>query len=773
MRVLQSRVGQALPLVVGVFLFVLIFGFSELILAAQVSELGAADKERIFLETDGHVLFDTVEGDIYAEGNVVIKYQGMIIRANEARYVAKEKKVYLVGDVEYEEDEQLIRGTSLIYDFNTKTRVFDAVKYSFSSEGMKGLAYVTGQRVTGTDELMHIDTGTITTCDLDAPHFHLQAKSIEIYPDEKIIVKHVVYYEGKVPLFYWPYLVIPIRKTGDGETPVFEMPRIGYSEETGWYVKSAYNYYRHPESYGKVHVDWFQKRGWGKGVRHTYMDSALGLGSIFVYHLSGNSDWGESTAIEVEQDLTVGGLELGIAASRTQRQTDSDRLVDQFADIDLAGSTGRSRVNGYLDYENSRSKSGGIAELDLAGQIDYSYQLSDQWRVILGGDLRMVDNPSAKSGAEDSIEKEIGYLAELAHRQSKYEAGVKLERRLHSDVFSSSWPTAVDWLAISSTPEVYWRSRNWRWFNGWLPMRFAASFSQLQEEYRSGSGTEAQKLSLLGGTGTKAVTLTPKTRLTFSGWVQYDAYRNIRTLDFDDGMAWSWEPDTMDRVVLSSRTGLHYRPWSPLTLSLGHNYDWVYGDTPFVFDEIDLREEITGRIQYRQGGFTASLSSGYDIASQEHKDVVGRIGYSPNAKLSAAVQVIYDVKTGTFEDVYTLLRTKPRAGWELQVGSSYSVPDGVWERLDARAAAELPWGLSVQYLISYDGVADQLAYNDIAITKDLHCREITLRYSGVAKEIWLEFSLNAFPRTKLLAGSSDDKLLFEAEGIEELIKLVE
>lgn len=778
MRMLHFRMGQALSLVIGICLFVFVFGLGELALAVEADDgAGTEDrflnKERVFLQADGQVLFDTAEGNVYAEGNVVVKYQDMIIRSDKARYNNKEKKAYMVGDVEYEQGDQLIRGTSLTYDFNKKISVFDDVRFSITNEGMKGLAYVTGEQVTDTGELMHIENGTVTTCDLETPHYHLRSNSIEIYPDEKIVVRNVVYYEGKIPLFYWPYLVIPIRKTGDGETSVFEMPRIGHSEEEGWYVKAAYNYFRNPESYGKVHLDWFQKRGWGKGVRHTYQDDASGLGSILLYHLSGNRDWGESITIEVDQDLTIGGVELSAEVSNTSRQTVSDELVEQSANIDLSGSTPRSQVDGYLDYEKNASDRHGITELDLAAQVDYSYKLSDLWKVNLGGDIRAVDNYSSKSSTDDPVEKHIGYLAELSHQQSKYEAGIKVERKLHSDVFSSSWPTSVDWLAVSSSPEVYWRSRNWRWFDGWLPMRFSASLSESKEEYRNNTGIEAQKLSLLGGTGTKALSLTPKTRVTFSGWAQYDSYSDIATLDLLDGTSFRQNPDALDRVVLSSRTGLHYNPWKPITFSIGYNYDWVDGDTPFVFDEIDPREEVTGRVQYRNGGFTASISSSYDFASQEHGDVVGRVGYSPNEKLDATVQAVYNVESAMVEDVYTLVKTKPKEGWELQLGSSYNVPTSVWERLDARAAAKLPWGLSVQYLISYDGITESLAYNDIAVTKDLHCREITLRYSGVREEIWLEFSLNAFPRTKLLAGTSDDELLFEAQGIEELIKLVE
>ena len=118
----------------------------------------------------------------------------------------------------------------------------------------------------------------------------------------------------------------------------------------------------------------------------------------------------------------------------------------------------------------------------------------------------------------------------------------------------------------------------------------------------------------------------------------------------------------------------------------------------------------------------ASLSTGYDFYAGKYEDVVGQLGYRPSDKLQLDLQANYDVQLGEVTNLYTLAKAAPLTGWQVQFGSGYDLLEERWERLDAATTAQLPWGLTLQHLISYDGATDSLTYNDIALTKDLHCR---------------------------------------------------
>ena len=54
---------------------------------------------------------------------------------------------------------------------------------------------------------MAIDEGYLTTCDLDEPHYRMQARRMDIYVKDKAIVHDMKIYLGKVPVMYLPYYV--------------------------------------------------------------------------------------------------------------------------------------------------------------------------------------------------------------------------------------------------------------------------------------------------------------------------------------------------------------------------------------------------------------------------------------------------------------------------------------------------------------------------------------------------------------------------------------
>lgn len=728
----------------------------------------AAAKEKVSLKADGQVIFNIEDGSVYAEDNVVLLYKDIELRADKARYDGKEKRAYLLGHVLMTQQDQVVQAESLVYDFSTETSELNNVTMQISGEGMKGFAYVTGGKVTSTTEVMHIEDGTVTTCDLVSPHYHLRSKSIEIYLDERIVIRDVVYYEGRVPLFYWPYLVISIVKSRDGTANTFEFPRVGYSESEGWWVKTAYNYLRSPDFYGKLRLDWMQKKGWGKGVDHTYQDDENGYGVLSLYHLA-KDDWGESISSDWKQRLELGdGWTFDSELEYIQRDLLVGSSSDLSAEVDLSRQTRFSGFGAQVDYQQNRYTSG-LVESDLLGQVDYTHSWGQRWKVQLGSDIRWLEE---EQDGHTEVRDYQSYVGKVVYTDPKYEIGVKVERELNPDLLKSTIDSTTDWVSASHKPQVYYKSRNWRWLGGRLPMLFSASYSRYEEEYPDGWSQQGTVYTVLGGIDNKVLRLDPKTQLSYTGIAQYDWYDDVESAAKQSNI---FDPDGTSpyrRLVLSSKASLRYNPIDPVTLTLGYNDDVVMGETPFLLDEIEQKQEITGQVAYRTVPLTASLSTGYDFHTARFQDVVGQVGYHPNERLNISMRANYDVQEETVENVYALLKVKPLTGWDLSVGSSYNVAERHWERMDARTSAKLFWGLSLQHLISYDGATQSLLYNDVAITKDLHCREITLRYSAVNKEVWLEFSLKAFPRTKLLAGKSDDKMLFDAEGIEELIEVV-
>ena len=85
------------------------------------------------------------------------------------------------------------------------------------------------------------------------------------------------YWEGRLCIFRWPYLVIPLK-----EENRFDMPQVGYGAQEGWFIKTTYNYYRNPTFRGFLYLDYFSRLGPGLGVKHLYDFGTLGAGSLSV-----------------------------------------------------------------------------------------------------------------------------------------------------------------------------------------------------------------------------------------------------------------------------------------------------------------------------------------------------------------------------------------------------------------------------------------------------------------------------------------------------------
>jgi len=136
-----------------------------------------------------------------ARDNVAIHFGDTDIYSDFAQYDSAKRTVYLQGHV------RIYRGISLYLaekaTYNLDTKAIDA-------DTMRSGTYpylIAGQTVTSTnDEEYKIQHGGFTTHDAAQPDFHLNAQSVRIYQNDRVILKDVTFYVGKVPIFWWPYL---------------------------------------------------------------------------------------------------------------------------------------------------------------------------------------------------------------------------------------------------------------------------------------------------------------------------------------------------------------------------------------------------------------------------------------------------------------------------------------------------------------------------------------------------------------------------------------
>ena len=727
---------------------------------APMPDPSKSSTERVSIKADGFIQVLAGGDEVFAQDGVEVYFQDLQIRADELHYIAKSHRAFFAGNVQMAQDNSFVEGNSLEYDFKNKISRIDAAKATITDHDLAGDVYIKGDIET-MDDLIFIQDGTATTCDLEKPHFHLKAGELEIYPDDKMVIRNVSYWEGRVPLFYWPYLVIPL-----GRTSAFELPQIGHSPSEGWFIKIAYNYYRDRESYGKLHLDYMQKKGYGTGVDHTYADGAdSGKGNVFVYRLynpktqitTWEGDWQHAWQLNPEVEI-----ELGTGYWLKPKQGVENEEWEMSPRVKL---TGENKKTAYqVEAEHRRLH---YDEFVSESEIEWNFNqiLNDTWRFSTKGQgLRL--GPFDTQGSYLMYEHSLN--ATTTHSQLQ----LKLEKDVHPAVRGSKY-SSFTWETLERLPEIMWHTRGLTLFNGKLPVQVGAQAGYYRETYPKKTGLAGTKLKLDGGIQGKRFNLSPKVYAIYDANMEFDAYRGLSFYERDtDGETSLKTPlEDMSRMVLLSRPRLVLRPTEPLTVEVSYTDRWVLGDTPFLFDEVKNSETLSGRITWRTPKFGASLASGYDFWSSTYSDIIGQVHIRPNERYELNLGATYSIEDEDWKTARGTIHLMPRDDVFLKFASTYSFVYESWDHLNAHMQVTLPNNWRLEYAAGYSGVEEKWTESSAVLAMDLHCRELRLRYDHLDSAVWLEYSINAFPKTSITMGGAE-QVDFKVDGLADLVSRV-
>ncbi len=155
---------------------------------------------------------------------------------------------------------------------------------------------------------------------------------------------------------------------------------------------------------------------------------------------------------------------------------------------------------------------------------------------------------------------------------------------------------------------------------------------------------------------------------------------------------------------------------------LGYNRAGYAGATPFRFDYTTPKTEyVSLGVAYDEGPWSVRFESGYDTL----KNVCSE---------------------GTLEVRYE------KAEKRIEVRGSYDFNEGAFQGM----VVSLSWPLSREWSVGLDGgwnlASGELESLRVRLTKDLHCRTVSLFYDRSEETFWLEYSLKAFPEQVVRLG---------------------
>ncbi len=190
-----------------------------------------------------------------AEGNVQIHYGDVSIYTDYAEYNPDTRDVLLIGNVRIYTIDNLFSGQRALY--NLETKQIRALEFQGESFPLKFRAL--SLRAPSLREFRVTDA-TFTTDDSSEPDFRINAKSVRIYPDSRVIFSNSTVYIGRVPVFWFPYLFAYTNNTG------FQF-RPGYDSRWGYYLLAGYSF---PigtggNVIGTVNADYRTELGFGTG----------------------------------------------------------------------------------------------------------------------------------------------------------------------------------------------------------------------------------------------------------------------------------------------------------------------------------------------------------------------------------------------------------------------------------------------------------------------------------------------------------------------------
>jgi hypothetical protein len=704
-------------LILGINFGGLNLGFTLLSFAQGTGETGETVEagETAETQTDGEVVgeeeldisltaeyitYEKIEDEdlIIAKDGVELKYQDIEIKAEYLEINLTTNLLFASGEVLFKQDETETKCEELTYNWKTKKTILLRLRGELTGEGIKGKVYYQGEKMENFPKTTEISGGSFTTCELEEPHYRIVAKEMIIYPKDKIIARNISWYEGKLKIITLPYFLIFLdRKT---QQPI--LPKIGQNSADGWFIKTYFNYYVDEKSYGTLYIDWLEKKGIGTGVEHTLeIGDANNPGetSLYLYQIkdknSGEINLSGRVKYEqkFEEDLNT-QVTLNYSGSKAAGgELLSNSLKSQFS-IDKNGEKYNLKVSGKYNFSGKE-----IEDLSIDGNVTlkHNYTFSDTLNSALT--LVYIDkNPASQEVAD----RELKPKWELKYKGEGYTLNLTTEKRfdLDGDNYTGESISKI----IDRLPEFTFKKNTASIGDTKITYDIEGSIARFYEAATEKENTRGEYIINVK----RPFTLGEYLTLTPSGIFRQDVYLT--------GEA---------RYLVGGKVDLKavYNPYISSTLS--YSYNKSEGPTPFNFDYITpLTNTVSGKLTLKPSEkVKLDLSSNYNFVTENFGNLVGKLEY------------------------------KPKEDWKMNFSSSYNLNTNEWTK---KINSTLDLQVSDDWRIKYRGVVDlddfKLTNSVVGITRDLHCREITINYKQATKSFWVEFYIKAFPTEKITLG---------------------
>lgn len=248
----------------------------------------------VIYQAKDSVILDLRHKRVYLYGSAKVDYGEMALAAAYIEINFENKELRAKGKVDsaghyvdlpvFKDDEREVGADTMHYNFATKRGRMQGVKMQ------EGEGYILCNRVfRDSTGVIFTDIGKYTTCELDHPHFYLNARKLKIIPNNKIVFGPANLVVEDVPLpAYLPFGLFPTKK---GQTSGIIIPQYGLSASRGYNLTNG-GYYFHLSDYVDQALtgDFYFRGSWGVHSNTRYAkrykyNGSLNLG--YAYNIFG------------------------------------------------------------------------------------------------------------------------------------------------------------------------------------------------------------------------------------------------------------------------------------------------------------------------------------------------------------------------------------------------------------------------------------------------------------------------------------------------------
>jgi LPS-assembly protein len=215
--------------------------------------------------TADSVTFDQSNDHIQARGGVKVLWDNYTLLSDSVLVRKRENEAVAEGNVRLLKEGNILTSNRIRINYQSELGEADNGWLFIKQRNF----YLSGDHFLKTgDSEYRLERGAFTTCDGDSPSWKFTADELDVSVEDYATGKNALFYIGKVPVFYTPYVLFPImreRQTG------FLIPRIGTSSKKGFYLDVPFYWAISQSQDVTFDIDGQTKRGVGTGVSYRYI----------------------------------------------------------------------------------------------------------------------------------------------------------------------------------------------------------------------------------------------------------------------------------------------------------------------------------------------------------------------------------------------------------------------------------------------------------------------------------------------------------------------